>query len=593
MSKRVLFNGAVLVRPGASTKIDASQFQNVILSGSGIVGLIGEANGGQPRTVQVFNSPAGVKAFYKTGDLVEAAAIAAAPGLDPRIAAGASTIVTYKVNNSVAASFTHAATLLFKAKQYGVATNSITVELALGASANERIVKVTDLDEYGALVSEQSPSLGATGKFSIQYTGAATVCTMTITGTTLATTTSVAAIPADDLAFNFADYPTLTALVQAIDNHPNYACTALVSNGNAFAPANLDAVVAASVMTLTSVFSRNFDVADWINTNSAIISATLTPGLVGPTVVLAKTSLTGGTRGTSANSDWVNGFTALRGVRINQLVPLVSQDATTSQGTFTFLSVMAAAAAHGAFVSSTIGRNEGQIWIGANATKTGLITNANLINSEHVCLVGQKNKLQRSSDGALVFFEEWATAVGLAGMRAGAPLGEPLTFKYLKSFGVSSDASWSEANNDDVTDLALNGVIVVNELKGRGFRIDKCITTFGKLDNDAYTEETIVQTWKAMAYDIRVATEDAFVGRPGSLRTVRLVPSVVGRICELYRTAGAITDSNEGGQTVLAYRAISVSLDGDRLYVGLIISPTPGINFLLNTITLIPAKISL
>ena len=199
MSQQVLFNGAVLVRPGASTKIDASQFQNITLDGIGTVGLIGEADGGEPRTVQVFTSPEGVKAFYKSGNLVEAAAIAAAPGNDPRIPTGAQSIVTYKVNNSTRASYAHAGIHLFRSRQYGLPTNQITVALSVGLSANERVALITDLDAFGALVTEVSPSLGGTGKFSIQYTGAATAAALTVSSTAITVVTSAPSVPADDL----------------------------------------------------------------------------------------------------------------------------------------------------------------------------------------------------------------------------------------------------------------------------------------------------------------------------------------------------------------------------------------------------------
>ncbi len=671
MSQFVLFNGAVLVRPGASTKIDASQFQNVALSGIGIVGLVGEADGGEPRTVQVFTSPAGVKAFYGSGNLVDAAAIAAQPGNDPRIPAGAQQIVTYKVNNSTHASLVHGPHL-FESLQYGIDMNQITVALAVGTTANERIITITDLDDFGALITEVSPSLGGTGKFSIQYTGAATAAAITITDTSIVVVTSAPNVPADDLTISFDNFSNLNDIINFINNHPSYDCSSLITNAVSFDPANLDAITAVSILALTTIYATNFDLADWINNNSSIISDTLTTGQPGPAAVLATTQLAGGTRGTSSNIDWVNAFTALRNIRVNQLVPLASADApqgpsgtgdsftfalgvvtltdaaalftpahvglvitivgATSPGnngsftiasyisatqvtyanatgvteafpgtwsiagplgTYTYASILASLVAHCKFVSSTAGRNECQGWSGMEGTKTELIAAANLQNSEHLCLYGQKPLLQRSSDGEIVEFPEWASALAAAGMRAGAPLGEPITWKYIQAFGVTSDPSWSESNNDDVVALELNGVTVINNVIGKGFRIDKGITTFTKMDNDAYTEETIVQIWKNVAFELRSTLEDVYVGRPGSLQTVQTVPAVVSRVMELFLQAGAITNSLINGVTIKGYRDITVQLNGDKLYVNLTISPTPGINFVLNTIVLVPAQISL
>jgi len=661
MSQFVLFNGAVLVRPGASTKIDASQFQNIALSGLGIVGLIGEADGGEPRTVEIFTSPAGVKAFYESGDLVNAAAIVAAPGNDPRIPAGASAIVCYKVNNSAAAALTKNAHVM-SARSYGLRGNSLTASASIGAAAlitsastgvgantltdagqalvvnayagmylmssagvvylivsntatiftvaaggaavaagaytvhtnhpYGRIISFTGLDADGVLIVETSSQVGHLGKFTMQYTGAGTPCAVTVTSTALTTTCTGAG--ADDLNLLFADYPTLDLLIRAIDAHANYTATALVTNAPSFLSVDLDTVTVLDAKVITTpIMATNFDIGDWINKNSAYVTDTVTAGQAGLMTAFALASFTGGTRGTSANSNWVDGFTALRSVRINQIVPLASTDATTAQGSFTYASILASLVAHAKFVSSTAGRNEGQAWSGMEGTKTELIAAANLANSEHLCLFGQKPLMQRMTDGEIVEFPEWAAALSAAGMRAGAPLGEPITWKYGQMFGVSSDDSWSESNNDDVVALTLNGVMVINNIQGKGFRFDKGITTFTKSDNDAYTEETIVQIWKNVAYELRSTLEDVYVGRPGSMQTVQTVPAVVSRVLELFRQSGAITDSLINGVTIKAYRAITVSLNGDQLSVGVTISPTPGINFVLNTIVLVPAQISL
>lgn len=587
MSRQVLFNGARLVRPGAATKIDASQFQNIILDGIGIVGFIGEAESGTPHTIQVFNSPGAVKAFYRSGDLVEAAQMVSQPANDTRLNSGATTIVCYKINSSTPATFAASGTITFTSILQGFLSNNNTVALSDGGSST-RVATLTTTDLFGNVITEISPLLGGTGKFAIQYTGAGSAATMTITATTL-TTTVTGATP-DNLSITLADYRSLNDIILKIAQTGKYTCTALITNAISFDPTNLDIVTASDIKTaITSVFARNFDIVDWINTTSQIDTAVLTKGQVAPIPVLVQTPLAGGTRGVSANSDWATGFIALRTTRINQLVPLLSADAVTAQGTFTFASVAAAYASHLAFVSSTIGRNECQGFYGMHGTRAALITEANLRNSADLVLSGQQPTLPRSSDGALVVFPEWATAVCMAGARAGAPLGEPLTWKYLNIQGITQDSSWTESNTDDVVALTLNGVVVVNTIQGKGFRIDKCITTFTRLDNDAYTEETIVQIWKSFAFTLRSTLEDTYTGRPGSLPIVNTVSNTVVRVCEQFRDAGSITDSNVNGVITNAYRNISVEMSGDKLFVGVTISPTPGINYTLATIVLVPA----
>jgi hypothetical protein len=589
MTTQVLFNGQVLVRPGAYTKIDASQFQNVVLSGLGIVGLIGEADQGQPRTVQSFLTPADVKKFYVSGDLVDAADMAANPSNDPRVPTGAQQIVCYKVNNSAQSTVT-TAPFTWLSKQYGVLTNNIQVAIAI--SAPGFVVTITNLDAFGNLITEVSPILGGTGKFSIQYTGTGAAATITTTATTLTTAVTAPGV-ADSLTLNFADYPTLAQLLQALAANGKYTVTSLVTNSNSFASNQIDLQSAVDIKAAPLVVTaKNADISNWVNANSQQVTNTFTlatAAFVGP---LLTTQLVSGTRGTSANADWAAGFTALSTVRINQMIPLASLDGTTAQGTFTIVSVLAALVAYAKQASSTAGQNEVQGWAGINMIKANLIAQANLQNSEHLVLFGEKPQRVRTSDGAVVFFPEWATAVIAAGMRAGAPLGEPLTWKYANVLGVSSDSSWSEQSNSDVVSMELNGVTVLNTVRGRGFRFDKVITTYTKSNNDAYTEETIVQIWKLVAFNLRSALQDAFVGRGGTVQRVSTTPAVIANVLQPLKDAGAITDSIVNGQRLNAWRNVVWNLSGDTLTITVVVTPTPGINYVLTTIVLVPAQIS-
>ncbi len=602
MTTQVLFNGQTIVRPGAYTQIDASQFQNTVLQGLGIVGLIGEADQGQPRVPLSFFSPIDVRRSYVSGDLVEAAAMVADPSNDPRIPAGAQQIVCYKVNSSTKSTAT-GAPFTFTSRQWGISQNSITVAIAV--SAPGFVVTINNLDEFGAVVSEVSPVVGGTGKFTIQYTGAGSAATMTINATSL-TTTVTGDAPAN-LSLTLADYPTLAQLIQAIAATGKYTCSSLVTNSSSFSSSQLDGVTAVDIKTtLTTVSAKNADIANWINANSSNITATFTAGAVAFTGPLAATQLTGGTRGTSANTDWSNGFTALQNIRVNQTIPLASADAVAAQGTFTIASILAALTAYARLASSTAGQNEVQAWAGVSQTKTNLITTANTQNSEHLVLFGERSQrptsvagqtyvggaLLQYTSGQVIFFPEWATACIAAGMRAGAPLGEPITWKFGNVTGVSSDASWSEQSNSDVVLLELNGVTVLNTVRGKGFRFDKVITTYTKSNNDAYTEETIVQIWKLVAFNLRQALQDAFVGRGGSVQRVSTVPGVVASVMQPLKDAGAITDSIVSGTRLNAWRNVSWSLSGDQLTVGVTVTPTPGINFVLTTIVLVPAQIS-
>lgn len=602
MTTQVLFNGQTLIRPGAYTQIDASQFQSTVLQGLGIVGLLGEAEQGPPRVANSFLSASGVRQTYVSGDLVEAAAMVADPSNDPRVPAGAQQIVCYKVNSSTK-STASSTPFTFSSLQWGIKQNNITVAIAV--SSPGFVITVTNLDETGNQILETSTVVGGVGKLTIQYTGAGSAATITTTATTL--TTTVTGATSDNLSLNFADYPNLAILIQAIAATGKYTAASLVTNANSFASNQLDAVSTVDIKTaLTVLFAKNADIVNYINANSSQISATFTLGSVAFAGPLVATQLTGGTRGTSANADWVSGFTALQTVRVNQTVPLASADAASAQGTFTIASIVAATAAYAKQASSTAGQNEVQGWLGLNQTKTNFIATLNGLNSEHIVSFAEKTQRTASAAGQTyvggqvlqytagqnVFFPEWSTACLAAGMRAGAPLGEPLTWKFPNCSGVSSDSSWSEQNNDDVKLIELNGGTVLNTVRGKGFRFDKVITTYTKAGNDAYAEETIVQEWKLIAFNLRQALQDAFVGRGGTVQRVFLVPTVVANVMQPLKDAGVVTDSVVNGQRLNAWRKVNFSLTGDQMFVNVTVTPTPGINFVLTTIVLVPAQIS-
>ncbi len=592
MSRQVLFNGAVLVRPGAATKIDASQFQNVVLSGVGVVGIVGSADGGKPAELATFREAQGVKDHFRSGDLVEAAQMLADPGNDFRIPAGASSIVCYKTNASTQAVLVHDTDYTFTSIDYGLHTNSVQIEIT-STGGDARVVQVTALDTQGNIITETSPEFGGVdyGKFAIQYIGAGSAATMTISATQL-TTTVTGGGGGDDLAITFANYASLEEILFFINGLAGYTATALITNSASFDPTNLDALAAVDIRTASlTVYSHNFDLADWLNTNSSLTTAAVTKGVVGPKAVLSLTALAGAVAGAISNTNFTNGFTALGTLRVNQVVPLASADGTGTD-TSTILSIIAGLASHCRLLSSTSGKSEREGWASLAGTKTELIAQANISNTEHITLSGQKLTRQSAVTSNLVVFDEWSFATVCAGMRAGAPLGEPLTHKNINAVAVTQDASWENNETADVVDLLLNGVMSVAEIPGEGFRIEKGITTYTKSDNDAFTEESIVQGWKNISYEWRTSLERQYTGRPGDPNTVLTVKPASIAILGALRDEGQISDSIIDGETVDGFRNISVSLSGDVLSVGGTISPTPGINFILNTMVIVPAQIS-
>jgi len=421
-------------------------------------------------------------------------------------------------------------------------------------------------------------------------------------------TTTVGGGPGgEDLALMYADYDNVYDLVAAINAAAGgvYSAVLLISNGLSYDPANLDFVTAVDVKAAAySAMSRCYDVVEWVNDNSDICTAVRqSTGATVPDVWAGTKYLAGGTKGTSDNTAWNTTATlALSVYRASQIVPLVSEDPAAAVGTYTFTAVAAAYSAHACLMSSTGGRNERQAWIGMKGNKAALIAQSRSLNTEHVIFCADRLFLPAGKSGNITELAEWSAAVALAGMRAGAEIGEPLTWKYVRTFGIAQD--YDPTADGEIEDLLLAGVTLITEdLQTGGYKCEKCITTYTKSENNAYTEESIVQVWKAVSYDLRTSMELQFTGTKGNPAKRS---TMIGFADSKLRQYGpserggndALADSvYDDGSTAPAHRDLDVTIGvspdpSDVARLSVIISPVSGINFQLQTIFVVPAQIA-
>lgn len=149
MAIKRTFNGRTIIKPGAYTKIVVENLSGFPLQPTGVVGIIGEAKGGEPHVLDVL-STSGIqeaKARYKSGPIADALELLVNPSKDSRIVNGASKIVVYKVNSSTQATlnlknFSNVNQLALESKNYGADENQINVLVSSGAVLDEN-AKIT------------------------------------------------------------------------------------------------------------------------------------------------------------------------------------------------------------------------------------------------------------------------------------------------------------------------------------------------------------------------------------------------------------------------------------------------------------------
>lgn len=181
----IFFNGRVISVPGSYTEVDASGLEQIGLGASGIVAMLGEAEGGKPvsqiteiKDIIRLNTPEKVRSTFRSGDLREAGGILFEPGRDAQILAGAQEVVAMKVNPALQSTLTlpnaQGNAVDLTSVDFGAFTDQINVQVANGTNQGKLITIIFED------ITEAFDDVGGTNTFTLDYeTGTETWDTMT------------------------------------------------------------------------------------------------------------------------------------------------------------------------------------------------------------------------------------------------------------------------------------------------------------------------------------------------------------------------------------------------------------------------------
>jgi len=169
MSTGIFFNGRLTHIPGSYVEVDVSALQRVGLGATGIIGCVGEAEGGEPAVVNHITNPSKVANTFRTGDLLEAGGLLFDPSKDPDIPGGAQSVKFVKVNPATQSTLTlpdavAADSLDITSVDYGLHTTQVSVDFAAGTLQGQAIT-ITLED-----VVEAIDNVGGDTVFSALYT---------------------------------------------------------------------------------------------------------------------------------------------------------------------------------------------------------------------------------------------------------------------------------------------------------------------------------------------------------------------------------------------------------------------------------------
>lgn len=404
-------------------------------------------------------------------------------------------------------------------------------------------------------------------------------------GSALVTASRIAFAPQiRTLSFTTANTTTYTATINstACSYTSDGSATAAEIQAGVIAAVNNNPVVSSYIVatagaTVTSV------VLTALTPNTFVLSATnltiaLTQDLAGVGQVPSNTTvgspvfLTGGSEGAATFADWQHALNLLRQRRVNTVVVLTGDPA-----------VHAELEAHCAYMCG-IGRSERDGCIGLSAldanddplntlpTATSIRTQIRNLNSRHLRAFAQTVD-RYNSFGERATFHPWFLGVLAAGMQAGSNVGTSLTHKYVNVLSHAQHSSWNPVENGE--ELIQGGLCFLEEVPSLGRRFVRNVTTYLTSNNIAYTEASVNEAVNYAVYEFRSELE-SMVGRRGTQSNVNALRGIAAnKLSQLL---------NEG--IIVAWRALTVTLNVDVMEVSVELAPVVPVNFVRSTIYL-------
>jgi len=398
-----------------------------------------------------------------------------------------------------------------------------------------------------------------------------------------------------------SSYTTIKQLVDEIDLKPGWNATVADSAFNQASPDSLDEVAALGCLSASGTeparLKSDADDVDFFfgNSSQASITGQSTTGLPDAAI---ETFLAGGTKGATSPADIVDALDKFTKFHVNSIVPLFSRDATddiadslTDAGsTYTIDGIHQLVKTHISLMKTTKRRSERQGYLSQKAAFADCKTKAGDLADGRLQLFIQDVR-QTSAQGTIQFFQPWVGSCMMAGARGGAPVGEPLTFKFMNASGIRHTAQpLSTAEEDIVVDFDPDlqsdeaiqaGITFMENPQTGGFRIVVDNTTYGIDDNFVFNRANVLYAADIVAFNLRTQLENRFVGKKNTI-AVSDVTSAAASALDAFLSAGIIVSTPDAAP---GYKNLVARIEGSTIFVDVIVKLVEGIDFVLSEIT--------
>lgn len=562
----VFFNGRKYITPVTASMVNDDAMQNQNLTVGNAYVAVGKAAGGKPKTILSFSSPEHARSVLRDGELLDAVIKAFDPSAETP---APGKVYALRVNPAVQASLnlansTPATVITLKSANYGQKDNQIKVRIESGTDAGKRVTVQLGADYY-------TQDNLAREVMSVLYDGAQTTATISITATSCTVTAG-----ASSTTIDFADFPTIGELVDRINVIPDFTATVLDDNYNHATAQSLD--FASSVDCKTSAVTVRADlqaIVDWFNDGGSqpLVVAERPDGVGTLPVNIDFTYLTGGSEGTTTNTDWSDALVVAQGIKEQVWVAPITSTAA----------IHAMVSSHVNFCTNVLRRERRAICgMAAGTTDAAAIAAAKALNNDRVSLA-HIGYYDYDRTGKLKLFPAYFTGSLVAAMFGGVNPGEPLTNKSIKVQGLERDLM-----NPTDTDPLIEGGVLCVENTEEGYKIVKSISTW--LVNDKYNKVE-QSTGAALDFTVRNVRQalDILRGQKGNpLLLSRAVSIAESTLRELARPEPQGPGVLAGDVASPAYRNITATLEGDVTRVQFECSPVIPNNYILVTVYAVP-----
>jgi hypothetical protein len=416
-------------------------------------------------------------------------------------------------------------------------------------------------------------SIEAKAEVALNIGYAGTTATATVNATQL--TTTVTGGSGANLTILLSQYSTLQAMADFINSQTGYSASVEASSIQSPTSA-LDRVSAIGICSTAASLKPGRIKKAMSNFKSAMATSQVLEfvqtdfdGL--PTPMANFAFLAGGARGATTASDIVDALTALEGVSVNFVIPLMSRDATAdiadgltnASSTYTIDAIHAAVKSHALKMSAVKLKKNRISMLSYKGTYSASKTKAGSLASFRATMTMQDAK-QVNSQGAIVQYQPWYQSVIAAGMQS-AGFYKSIVKRFANVISFVDPSGFDSGSPGDVSD-ALDSGILFMENANAGVRWVSDQTTYGFDTNFVYNSLQAVYLSDVLSLDLAESLGNAFTGKSLADVDAGVVLSFVTTKMDGYKKLKMIASSDDAP---LGYKNVTIEIDGPVLSVAL------------------------